>query len=379
MRHTIALRCGTLTLNVEEAELPLDELCAFATRRNRKRSFLFVSKVLGKHIPVRPSKMRDMHRRLARKIVDVLGPVVVIALAETATALGQGVFEELLEMTGREDVLFLHSTRYHLDRPLALTFDESHSHAADHRLYQPTDPEDARLFASAKSLVLVDDEISTGRTLVELARAYQTINRQLDEVHLVCLTNWMGPAQQRKVTAEMGVRVVMHSLLRGEFQFERDSAFDPGVVPDVIGKGDMKDAILPAAGGRFGTRRRSSLNPVQARIERGARVLVLGTGEFSYLPYRLALRLEESGIDVHYQSTTRSPILPGEAIASVLEFVDNYHDDIPNYVYNVIDRHYDTVVIGYETSPLPASHRLGERLGGQALFMGQKCGVPRSS
>ena len=37
MRHTIALRCGTLTLNVEETEYALEELCGFGTRRSRKR------------------------------------------------------------------------------------------------------------------------------------------------------------------------------------------------------------------------------------------------------------------------------------------------------------------------------------------------------
>jgi hypothetical protein len=376
MRHTIPLRCGTLTLDVEHAEIPLEELCGFGTRRNRKRGFLFISKVLGKHIPVRPSRMRDVHRRLARKIVDVPGPVVMIALAETATALGQGVFEELLELTGRTDVLLLHSTRYHLDRPLAFTFDESHSHATDHCVYQPANREDARLFSAAKSLVLVDDEISTGRTLVELARAYQTINRHLDEVHLVCLTNWMSQAQRIRTVVGIQKKVVHHSLLRGEFQFEADQAFDPGVVPDVTGNGDRKDAVLPRAGGRFGLRQRSTLDldrlTVEARIEGGQRVLVLGTGEFSYLPYRFALHLEENGIDVHYQSTTRSPILVGEDVASVLEFVDNYHDEIPNYLYNVIDREYDAIVIGYETSPLPASHQLAARLGGRALSFGRE-------
>jgi hypothetical protein len=376
MRHTIALRCGTLTLNVEHAELPLEELCGFGTRRSRKRGFLFVSKVLGKHIPVRPSRMRDMHRRLAHKLVDIPGPIVLIALAETATALGQGVFEELLSLTGRDDILFLHSTRYHLDRPLALTFDESHSHATDHRLYQPADREDARLFASARSLVLVDDEISTGRTLIELARAYQTINRHLDEVHLVCLTNWTGHAQRVKMVVGIKKKVVLHSLLHGEFQLEPDESFDPGAVPHVVGKGDLKDALLPRGGGRFGLRHRAELNlercTREAGIERGERVLVLGTGEFSYLPYRFALQLEESGIEVQYQSTTRSPILVGEDIASAIEFVDNYHDEIPNYVYNVMDREYDRIVIGYETQSLPASHRLAELLDARVFILDQE-------
>src|SRR5262245_26328094 len=104
-RVTVPLRCGTLTLRIEQSELPLEELCDFASRRNRKRGFLFVSKVLGKHIPVRPSRMADVHTRLARKLLEVPGPVVLIALAETATGLGQGIFERMLQLTGRDDLL----------------------------------------------------------------------------------------------------------------------------------------------------------------------------------------------------------------------------------------------------------------------------------
>ena len=61
-------------------------------------------------------------------------------------------------------------------------------------------------------------------------------------------------------------------------------------------------------------------------------------------------------------------LLPGDAVASVLEFADNYHDDIPNYLYNVADRQYDRVLIGYETRPLPAAHRLPETLKARVLF-----------
>jgi hypothetical protein len=61
-------------------------------------------------------------------------------------------------------------------------------------------------------------------------------------------------------------------------------------------------------------------------------------------------------------------LLVGEALGSVLEFVDNYHDDIPNYLYNVAGQTYDKILVGYETSPLPASHRLAEMLGAEPLF-----------
>ena len=37
-------------------ELPLEEFFTMAARINKKRSFLFVSKVLGKHLPINPQK-----------------------------------------------------------------------------------------------------------------------------------------------------------------------------------------------------------------------------------------------------------------------------------------------------------------------------------
>src|SRR5262249_37990777 len=111
-RKTVSLRCGTLHLEIERADMDLEELCGYASRRSRKRGFVFVSKVLGKHYPVRPRKMAEVHARLAERLDDLPGPVVVIALAETATGLGHGLYESWLRLNGRVDSLFLQTTRY---------------------------------------------------------------------------------------------------------------------------------------------------------------------------------------------------------------------------------------------------------------------------
>ena len=63
-----------------------------------------------------------------------------------------------------------------------------------------------------------------------------------------------------------------------------------------------------------------------------------------------------------------SPLLIDTDLTSALEFSDNYHDGIPNYVYNVADRGYDGVLIGYETAPLPPGHDLPARLGARVVF-----------
>ncbi|HYH65003.1 MAG TPA: phosphoribosyltransferase domain-containing protein [Urbifossiella sp.] len=358
MTRTVELPCGTLRLVVEAADRPLDHLCGFAARRSRKRGFVFVSRVLGKHVPVRPRVMADTHARLADKLRNLPGPVVVVALAETATGLGQGVFEELR----RPDALFLHTTRYRLSRPLAFGFEEPHSHAPEHLLYEPADD----LFRRAESLVLVDDEISTGRTLLNLAAAYRRLNPRGAAVHLVCLTDWLG-ARRAALAAELGGPVTVHSLLRGGFAFDPDPAFDPGPAPDVTGRGDLKDALLPTNHGRLGVRgpRDYDLDAMiaDAGVKPGERLLVLGSGEFAHPPFRLARRLEERGWDVLFQSTTRSPLVGGGELGGVLEFADNTGDDMPNFLYNVAGRTYDRVLIGYETRPLPAAHRLPEMLG----------------
>ena len=371
-KASVSLRCGTLHVQIARADRGLHELCGFASRRSRKRGFVFISKVLGKHYPVRPARMAAVYTQLAARLTGLRGPAVLIALAETATGLGQGIYEAWLRLTGRDDVLFLHTTRCRLRRPLALNFEETHSHATEHQLYEPADPDHARLFQRAATLVLVDDEMSTGRTLATLARAYHRLNGCLSSVHLVCLTDWLGAAGRAAIADRIALPTAFHSLLEGDFTLEENGAFDPGPLPDVTGRGDFKDAYLPRHYGRLGITEplRFNLDALIAAsgVRRGERLLVLGAGEFSYPPFLLAQRLEELGWDVYYQSTTRSPLLVDRDITSALEFIDNYHDGMPNYLYNVGDRCYDRVLIGYETRPLPADHILPVECGATPVF-----------
>jgi hypothetical protein len=376
----VDLRCGTLTLRVDEAEMPLDELCTFGTRRNRKRGFLIISKVLGKHVPVRPATMSRIHSALAGKLRNLDGPVLFIALAETAIGLGQGVFESWLNIERRDDAVFLHSTRYRLDRPLACVFREGHSHASKHLLYLPHDPATAELFRKARTLVLIDDELSTGRTLTGLARELDRLNPNIHAVHFVSITDWLDDGRRRDIEAgftEAFGDVRFHHLLRGQLRFDPNAAFDPGLLPDVTGNKAHKDAIVKLDHGRLGIGCLLRVDHEQlleaaglgAGLAGGERVLVLGTGEFMHAPFLCARLLEKRGWDVFFQSTTRSPVVTGEGIASALEFVDNYHDEMPNFIYNVGGRRYDRVLICYETRPLPASHRLPEMLQARALFL----------
>ncbi len=100
-------------------------------------------------------------------------------------------------------------------------------------------------------------------------------------------------------------------------------------------------------------------------IETDKPLAVIGTGEYAYKPFRIALALEEAGYDVLFQTTTRSPILMGDAIASQRQFMDNYGDDIPNYLYN-LDTDRLPIVI-YEHLAMLDKHPLASSLSGVAF------------
>ena len=381
LRTIIApIQAGQLIIAIQREELPLESCVTYATRQNPRRLYLFVSKVLGKHWPARPRVMRDVHCRLAAKIAHLPGPMLVIGLAETATALGRGVAEEAALLTGRDDILYLQTTRYQLDRPLAFSFDESHSHAPEHAVYLP-DPELQPLFFAARSLILVDDEISTGRTLAELAKAYLAINPNLEQIAFACITNWLNAMHRKELIRRLERSLLFPALIEGGFQFEPDPTFPPPALPLVVADSTRNHDHLVADPARTGLIAGSAITTHLPLFKNGGAgdfapvnpIAVIGTGEYAYTPFRIALALEEAGHDVLFQSTTRSPILVGNAIANRREFLDNYGDSIPNYLYN-LDSNRSPMVI-YEHSAMLANHSLANDLNGLALHGEVSCRV----
>jgi hypothetical protein len=370
---SVVLPCGILDIRVDSSRMALDRLCGYASRQNRKRSFLFVSKVLGKHWPVRPSEMREVYRLLAADLPDLPGPLLFVGMAETATGFGQGIYDSLLRLTGRDDILFLHTTRYHSSRLPAFNFQEVHSHATDHLLYLPETAEGQRIFATAASLVIADDEISTGATALNLLTAYRSANPSLQEARFVSITNWLGAERGKELRdAAAPVRIDYAQILRGGFTFTPESSFIIDEEFDVQGGTELKDLFFTVNWGRFGIQGIPELDlprmTAGCDFVPGDRILVLGSGEFAYPPFLLAEYLEGCGYDVRFQSTTRSPIMLGNDIHSRLRFIDNYGDGIANFVYNVRQEDYTRVIICYENPEIPPDHLLPGLLEAQPLL-----------
>ncbi|MGV0082764.1 phosphoribosyltransferase domain-containing protein [Rahnella aceris] len=338
---------GTLTVTPTGGTLSLESLFDIAERRNPKRAFLFVSKVLGRHIPISPAIMRSAYRQLAQQIpADLPQPVLFIGMAETAVGLGAGVFDEASKVF--DEVVYLTSTRHPVDGELICEFKEDHSHATDHLLYHPADPALRAHVSNARTLVLIDDEATTGKTFINLLEALRTEAglTAVERVVTVTLTDWSGSA----ITEQCPLPVTPVSLVQGDWHWERKPDAPVPVMPNVNVTATGSVAITgKQSWGRLGMATAARDLGTTITASAGEKILVLGSGEFVWEPLLLAERLELQGAEVRFSCTTRSPISTGFAIESAIAFTDNYGLGIPNFVYNVAHQQFDRILLCIET------------------------------
>ncbi|PRY17406.1 phosphoribosyltransferase-like predicted ribonucleoside biosynthesis protein [Kineococcus rhizosphaerae] len=404
--------------------LTVGDLVGLALRRNPRRAHLLVSRVLGKHVPTDPRLVRAAGLRLGARVAAVLGvpdtpgadpatwraaldsePVaaaavlagarraparpdaVVLGYAETATGLGQTVADAL-------GCAGLHSTRRDVPgAPDWAGFEEEHSHATGHRLL-PTDPAvRAALADPAAPLVLVDDELSTGRTVVNTLRAVHALapHRHYVVAGLVDLRSPADRARLDDLAAELSTRIDVVALADGRVELPEDvlvraaeltASVEPVVPAPATARataGEVEPvrvdwpAGLPTTA-RFGTAPGHGERVASADLVRhllpgltpGGDVLVLGSEELLHAPLAVATQLAERFAGtVRFSSTTRSPVLavddPGYAVRSSVAF--GSHDpaqDGPGvrYAHNVSrPTPWDAVVLVVDSASDPAALR----------------------
>lgn len=369
------------------------ELVRIAERHNPKRSFLLVSTVLGKHLPVGAARCRLAGLALGLDVAgdpraadakaallegtdtEVLhtldavetqppvdgGPYVVIGFAETATALGEQV------ATALDAVWWQTTTRQgSIAEAGGLQFDESHSHAPDQWIAKPEGgwPDG--------TLVLVDDELTTGATacnLIELLHEHSPRERYV----VAALLDGRGSAARRKNadtpirrTAEkLGVQIDVVALRERGEEVKTEAGWSGGALPvqqhglpradgvreiwlgfdgalqhqgqDAAAREALADAAMDAA---------AEVGP----LPRGA--LVLGTGEHLAFAQRTAVY-----VSALTSSSTRSPVLvsdlEGYPIRDGLAFPNPDGAGIDGFAYNVHAARRPAIVVHFQD----AAHR----------------------
>ncbi len=352
---------------IEENTLNLDinEFLEVALRNNSKREFLFIAKLLGKHLACKPERMQELGKLLVSaylKKCDIsLGKgATIIAFAETATALGHSFFEAFCE-----DSEFIHTTREELDGIKRMEFIEEHSHAVNHYLYY----DNLKSFKENDTVILIDDEFTTGKTCLNIIN---TINKIYPKKRfiLISILNWINPLEIKKFES-LNCSIQFVYLFKGNFHFLKyKSIAEKNIVINEkcnYKNIDIKHIKLNFGEyigskkyikytGRFGmdkANQKELNNIVEREILKlepvKKKILVLGTEEFMYIPMLFAKKIKG---DVSYHSTTRSPIIAFEdskyPIKNKREITSYFNDGIKNYIYNVNDTDYEEVFVFLE-------------------------------
>lgn len=395
----------SISIRVDENpySLPVENIFSLAARNNPKRSYLFVSKLIGKHIPVPPCVPMLTGYLLAARFAEKLGQSInnkyiqeavnslvlgtkydlqlpsyqfpgkalFIGFAETATALGHAVFNCFMG-----DTRFIHTTRENIEGSQdTIYFTEDHCHAPEQRLLV----NDLNSVTDNDMLVLIDDEITSGNTCLNIIKNIQNKYPQ-KKYTILTILDWrseLAKENYNQLQEELGVQIDVISLIAGSFWAEGDSPFIKdtlitmeSTVPKVqvlnvnIGQ-EVEVQFLDGTKGTFlGCTGRFGLDFAKANhmlaqtrvigerlscLRSGNMTLCLGTGEFMYIPFQIARYMGEG---VLVQSTTRSPVHPyakeDYAVKYAITFEDPFRPGVKNFIYNIPPNYYDEVFVFWE-------------------------------
>ena len=367
----------SVDINIRENKynLNLNDLIVMGKRiNNEKRNFLFISKVLGKHIEAKPSVCKEIGCKLAGLIFNKEEEgetyknnekICVLGFAETATGLGMAVASYIQNSyyltTTREDIKEIKSI---------LKFEEEHSHATTHKCF----PLDKDKLINSEKIILVDDEITTGKSMINIIKELKEVTNAKKFIILSFL-DWRNK-EHRKAYDDLvnkeNINVEVLSLISGEIKIKDTTTYmdnNDNVINDTTNvlnynaldrielktnyEKEVESYLLHT--GRFGVefneieslegKCEDIANRLEEFIGSNEKILVLGHGENIYIPCRIAAYIKG---DVYFKSTTRSPIycddVDGYPIKEKHVF---YHKGIKYYFYNKseIEKKYDKVIL----------------------------------
>ena len=357
---------------------------------NSKRNFLFISKLLGKHIIVRPDivkatgvllaslKYNNINSENIVKYIkgqdidiskDIMqtsnndNKILVIGFAETATGLGMSVASAVkgcvYQTTTREPIEGLNNL---------LSFEEEHSHATTHQCFSMID----KNFNNYDEIILVDDEITTGKTMINLIHEITKIST-VKKFSVLSILDWRTSEYldmyEKYLKENPDISINVYSVMSGYVSSDDTTVYTDTVeVETIVNKTDaIKELnILDRVelnttygtvkyyknSGRFGVHQ-EDINALEIEAKKIAdkinannkeKILVIGHGENIYTPSRIA-----SAINADFRTTTRSPIYcDGKIIKTKHSFVDR---DVTYFLYNkdYIEKTYDRVILITET------------------------------
>ena len=362
-----------ILLNIKEniCNIPVSKLFTMSARENKNRDFLFVSKVIGKHMPMIPDTLNIIGEILARlwiseregsldypttELVDMLisldishkiihlglkteektienrdfdvnicssrdvlstpirlaNKTLFIGFAETATGLAQAVFQNFSNAT------YIHTTREKITSiEPALFFNEEHSHAVEHLIF----PYEKDFFNKFEDIVLIDDELTTGKSALNLIKCLPG-----KSFGIISILDWRDADSHKMFEEEKDMDVRFCSLLKGNIKCSKSK----DIISDAIITPPISTKLIPCkeyifeiaesidgynkATGRFGLCSEDN-SKVFEEIDSISKALkkertagnCLCIGTEEFIYLPCSIS-SRLGNDVYFHSTTRSPV-----------------------------------------------------------------------
>ena len=339
-----------------------DVLVLAKRHHNTKRTYLLVNPLQAKHLPVSPSKSLEMMECLGKQIAKKYPTAkLVIGFAETATAIAATVAGCI-----GCDCKYIHTTR-ELYEGFSdwICFNEEHSHAVEQKLWAK---DLAQWISATSQIILVDDEISTGKTIINIVEQLQKSFPEVREKQIVAasIINRMSSEHKARFL-DAGIESESLVKLNNDDLTSKVAHYDITPAESVIGD-ICEDTIIQAPealmDSRLGVDISKYIAHCKALSEKMAKtllnelkpasnVLVLGTEESMYPALTLGRELEKcSSIkSVKCHATTRSPIGictdPLYPIRLGYKIHSFYDENRETYIYNLAC--YDMVVVLTDT------------------------------
>ncbi len=276
----------SLNINENKCKIPLSKLFTMSARDNKKRDFLFVSKVIGKHMPMVPDTLKTIGSILARlwiseredsceypttelvqklialdvslnledlnlkkqqsivknnicpdnvsssncildRPIKLANKTLFIGFAETATGLAQSVFQNF------SNASYIHTTREKITSiESALFFNEEHSHAVEHSLF----PYKKDFFKDFEDIVLIDDELTTGKSALNLIKCLPG-----KSFGILSILDWRDTSSYKMFDDIKDIDVRVCSLVKGDIRCSKSK----DIVSDAITIPPSSTKLIP--------------------------------------------------------------------------------------------------------------------------------------
>lgn len=343
-----------LVINMKYSEQNLVKIAK--RENNKKRSYLLVNPLQGKHIPVSPIKAMQLFDSLADKIKDRYKDekILFVGFAETATAIGARVAVNL-------GANYIQTTREIIPDVNYMFFSEEHSHATEQKLVKN---DIDGIIKEVDRIIFIEDEITTGKTILNIIDILEKQYPNKLKYGVTSLLNGMTDEhlsryKKRKIEIQYLVKTDHSDYKKYADKYINDGDYicnlsDEKIEVPILNIEGKMDARRLVNGKKYEEACQRLWNKVNEKIGniKKEKILVVGTEEFMYPSLYIGSMLENLENEVKCHSTTRSPIMVGRdkeyPLHTRYELRSLYDSERKTFIYD-IDK-YDRVFVITDSS-----------------------------